>query len=252
MFINPDFTFNGKYSKDMGVAICTFDDNLLNEVGVEYLSDIEIENNLVEYNPFFKENPSETSEIELNLILYNPTTVEPVPINNYDIDNLYDWLITDNFAPFISDDNPDLIYYFKVVKLMKVLTFNNTGYLKVTFKPYSKYAYKRQVYTATVNGTGTLNIYNPSRQIYYPIIEILNTGNASTINAINEMNIKGANSNEIIIIDNLTKLVQNENRENKFNLCNRKWVALNPRANNILTLSGKMTIKIICEFPVLI
>ena len=51
MFVNPNFTFNGIYSQDMNVSIATFDTNMFNDIGVEYTSDISIENDLVEYNP---------------------------------------------------------------------------------------------------------------------------------------------------------------------------------------------------------
>lgn len=251
MFIEHNFTFNGMYSRDLGVSIATFNDNdMFHDMGMEYSSDMEVENNLIEYSPYYKENPSEPSDIELDLVLYNPLTMEAIPIND-NIDELMDWLITDDFVPFITDDNPDIIYYFKVIKLQKILTFNGTGYLHVTFKPYSKYVYKREEYKITVTNSSTLTIYNPSRQIYKPIIEITNLGNTSTINKINNMEIIGLNTNETVKIDNLTKLVMDENNINKFNSCNRKWIELNPREENVLTLSGNMNIKIICEFPII-
>lgn len=252
MFREHNFTFNGIYSRDLGVSIATFNDNdMFHDIGIEYTSEVELDNNLVEYNPYYVENSSDTSEIELNLLLYNPITMEAVPIDDYDINELYDWLITDDFSPFISDDNQDIIYYFKVIKLQKVLTFNGTGYLRATFKPYSKYCYKREEYEIKVTSTTTLEIYNPSRQIYKPIIEITNLGGTSTINKINNMEIVGLNTNEIVKIDNLTKLVIDKNNINKFNLCNRKWIELKPRETNVLTLSGNMNIKIICEFPII-
>ena len=249
MFIEHNFTFNGTYSRDLGVSIATFNDNdMFHDMGIEYSSDMEVENNLIEYSPYYKENPSEPSEIELDLLLYNPDTMEALPIND-NIDELMSWLITDDFAPFITDDNPDVIYYFKVVNLVKVLTFSGTGYLRVTFKPYSKYAYKREEYEARVTSSSTLTIYNPSRQLYKPIIELTNLGNTSTVNKINNMEIIGLNTNEIIKIDNLTKLVVNENGINKFNSCNRQWIELEPRKNNTITFSGNCKIKIICEYP---
>lgn len=249
MFVNPNFTFNGIYSQDMNVSIATFDTNMFNDIGVEYTSDISIENDLVEYSPYYTESFSESSDIELNLVIYDSTTMEAIDIDLVDMEQIMDWLITDDFAPFITDDNPDVIYYFKVVKLMKVLTFNGTGYLRVTFKPYSKYAYKRQEYEVTVSGSSTLTIYNPSRQIYKPIIEITNLGGTSTVNRINNMEVVGLTTNEVIKIDNLTKLVIDKNGTNRFSLCNRKWIELKPRKNNTITLSGSCRIKIICEYP---
>ena len=397
MFVNPNFTFNGIYSQDMNVSIATFDTNMFNDIGVEYTSDISIENDLVEYNPYYTESFSEPSDIELNLVIYDSTTMEAIDIDLVDMEQIMDWLCTENFAPFISDDDRDLIYYFKVIRIQKVLTFNNKGYLKVTFKPYSKYAYRRREYeieinenasiskassltlnktsvgkqsrtskgdyvivvvpknegyvvtkdnglggnvvfnkdVAGANGDVVLNIdgneyaiygeilispaeifiyidkdtnanetntsgksiyygrlsinevggsviqydaitptmiknsnnitkitpqtldktsieiFNHSRTIYCPIIEITNLGDTSTINKINDMRILGLDANEKVIIDNLTKIVQTDSGINKFNCCNRKWINLKPRVKNTITLGGNCKVKIICEFPLI-
>ena len=123
MFIQPNFTLNGVYSRDLGVSIATFDSEIFNDIGIEYVSDISIEHNLIDYNPYYIENFAETNEIELNLLVYNPMTMKPIDITNGNLETLYDWLITDNFVPFVSDDDVDLIYYFKTVRIQKVLSF---------------------------------------------------------------------------------------------------------------------------------
>ena len=251
MFVNPNFTFNGIYSQDMNVSIATFDTNMFNDIGIEYTSDISIENDLVEYNPYYTESFSESSDIELNLLIYDSTTMEAIDIDLVDMEQIMDWLCTENFAPFISDDDRDLIYYFKVVGIQKVLTFNNKGYLKVTFKPYSKYAYRRREYEIEVNGNTSIEIFNHSRTIYCPIIEVTNLGDTSTINKINDMRILELDANEKVIIDNLTKIVQTDSGINKFNCCNRKWINLKPRVKNTITLGGNCKVKIICEFPLI-
>lgn len=250
MFIQPNFTFNGIYSRDLGVSIVTFDSSIFNDVGTEYTSDISIEHNLVDYNPCYIENFAETNEIELNLLVYNPITMKPIDITNNDLEILYDWLITDGFVPFVSDDDVDLTYYFKVVRIQKVLSFKNEGYLRVTFKPYSRYAYRRREYEIEVDSEEEIEIFNLSRQLYYPMIEITNKGSYSTINSINNMEITGVSTGETIVIDNLLKLVQNSNGKNRFNTCNRKWIGLEPKTDNIIILNGRMKVKIICEFPV--
>ncbi len=234
----------------MGVAIVTFDDEIFNEIGTEYKEDISVEHNLVEYNPYYIQNSTEIKEVEMNLLLYNPKTMTPLKIN--ETEDIYNWLITDDFASFISDDDPEIIYYFKVVSITKNFTFNGEGYLTVTFKPYSKYCYRRNHYTKVVNGSTFLEIPNPSRLDYSPIIEITNRGDENTINCINDMEIKGLRSGEKVIIDNLSKIVQGDDGKNKFNTCNRKWIELKANSSNTIILNGNMDIKIICEFPILL
>ena len=48
IFLSENFTFNGRYSKDLGISIVTFEDDIFNEVGLEYKEDIMLEHNLVE------------------------------------------------------------------------------------------------------------------------------------------------------------------------------------------------------------
>lgn len=245
--------FNGIYSRDMNISICTVDSNdFFNEIGVQYSSNITIENDLVDYHPYFSESFAEAEDIELNLLVYDPITMEALNIKQVDMEEIYDWLITDGFVPFVSDDDLDLIYYMKVTRITKVLTFNGTGYLNVVFKPYSKYAYRRRVYDIKVDSSTTIDIFNYSRQIYKPIIEITNLGDKSTVNKVNDLTIVELDTNEKVIIDNLSKIIQDKNGLNKFNCCiNRKWIELLPREKTTLTLSGNCNVKIICEFPVI-
>ena len=234
----------------MNMCIFTMDNDILNNIGIEYSSEIEVETNLVEYNPYFTEKPSSVEEIELNLLLYNPYTFETLSIDSYNINEIYEWLVTDDFAPFVSDDDREITYYFKVTKLSKVLTFDKKGYLKVVFQPYSKYCYKRKEYTLSTASETTLEIYNESKLIYKPIIKITNLGDETTVNKINGMEITNLQNNEVIIIDNLTKLVQTEDNVNKFSCCKGKWIQLTPREYNTITLSGNFKVEFICEFPV--
>ena len=252
IFLSENFTFNGRYSKDLGVSIITFDSNVFNEIGTEYKEDIAIEQNTVEYNPYYVQTPSEIKNVELNLLIYDPSTMSPIKIEESDLEEIYNWLITDNFVSFISDDDPETIYYFKVISIVKNFTFNREGYLTVTFKPYSKYCYRRKVYKRTVSNVSTFDINNPFRQDYYPMITIVNKGDETTINKINDMEIVGLANGEKIIIDNLLKLIQNSNGENKFNNCNRKWIKLQGGTFTSITVEGKMDIEFVCEFPTLL
>ena len=251
IFLNKDFTFNNKYSADLGVSIITFDNSLFNNTGLEYKINIETEHNLSDYNPYYSQQMAEIDNVELDLLIYNPITMQPLKIEQYDMEELYDWLITDDFVQFISDDEPDIIYYFKTISITKMFTFNGYGYLKVVFKPYSNYRYKRVEYQKSINGDSTIEIDNLSKLAYPPIIEITNRGNTKTVNKVNGLEVTGLEYLETVIIDNLSKLVQSENGENKFSVCNRRWVTLNANSNNTITLQGRMTVKIICEFPIL-
>ena len=254
MFVQPNFTYNGIYSLDMNVSICSIQGgtsgDMLNNIGVEYSEDYSVENSLVDYLPYYSETFVDPTSVELNLLIYDHTSMEAIDTTTVDLEAIYDWLITDDFVPFISDDDIEVIYYFKVVKITKVLDYKNRGYLQVTFKPFSKYQYRRKEHSAYVTSTSFLEIFNYSRKKYMPIIELTNYGDEETINKIGDMEIKGLKQGEKIIIDNLSKIVQDNNGVNKFSCCNRKWIELEPRINNQITISGNCGVKFICEFPI--
>lgn len=254
MFIQPNFTFNGVYSLDMNVSICSIQGanggDILNNIGITYTEDYSTLNSLIDYMPYYGENFVEPTYIEMNLLVYNPDTMESIDMNDANIEDIYDWLLTDYFVPFISDDDKEIIYYFKVVKIIKTLTYDNKGYLQVTFKPFSNYQYRRKEYEKKVETSALFEIFNYSRKTYMPIIELINYGDEETINKIGEMEIKGLKNGEKIIIDNLSKIVQDKNGSNRFSCCNRKWLELKPKTTNQFTASGNCGIKIICEFPI--
>ena len=254
MFVQPNFTYNGIYSLDMNVSICSVQggvsSDMLNNIGVEYSEDYSVVNSLVDYLPYYSETFVDATNVELSLLIYDNATMEAIDITTIDLEEIYDWLITDDFVPFISDDNTEIIYYFKVIKIVKVLDYKNKGYLQVTFKPFSKYQYRRKEYETLVTSTTLMEVVNYSRKKYMPIIELINYGDEETINIIGDMEIKGLKQGEKIIIDNLSKIVQDKNGVNKFSCCNRKWIELEPRISNQITIKGNCGVKFICEFPI--
>jgi phage-related protein len=251
IFISPNFILNGISSKDMKVVIGTTDRGILNDIGIEYVRDVKEENISIDYNPYYVEEFGTPKDIELSLFFYDEKKSRQLSLEEVDIEGIYNWLITDDFFPFISEDNPDLIYYFKTTQIQKVLTVKKEGFLRVTLKPFSNYAYKKVEIEEEVNGEARITINNPSNIDYYPMIKITNTGDEDTINSINGLIVTNVQYGERLVIDNLTKIVQNEDGKNRFNTCNRNWLKLNKKSDTTLVMNGKMKITIICEFPIL-
>lgn len=251
MFISPNFRFNGKSNRDMGVYISTFDSNVLNDIGINYNTSVSVENG-ISYNPSYKETVEEAGEITLQLLLYNRFNGSLIEWNQDEREKIFDWLIGDGeFYPFISDDHSDLVYYFKTVKISKYLSYQNKGVVNVTFKPLSPYCYKEKNITETITAPKDLAIYNPSLLDYKPIIEITNLGDSTTVNKIGTMEITKLDTNQTVIIDNLMLLVQDNQGSNLLEKCNRKWITLNKKSNNVIHVEGNMKLTIRCQFPLI-
>ena len=249
MILGKDSTFNNVKFSDFDLYVCDFDSNILKDVGINFNRSV-TRNSEIKFNPTFSISDTDDNTIELNLILYDSSKNEKLEWTDSVLQRVYSWLITDNFKEF-KTEGCDFSYYLIVTNIQKVFTIDRKGYLKVTFKSMDKYAYKKEVYEVEVDGEGSINIRNLSNEIYKPKIIITNKGSNSTINKINQLEVTNIENGKIITIDNLlcTAEIEGENAFDK--IARRKWISLEA-GNNTLSFSGKMTVKIECNFPIIL
>lgn len=248
MVVSDEFSFNGKSSLETNIYIVTFDDEILMEKGIPFEKNISPLDNYSQLNPMFQYEESEPEDVILNLIYM----IDGIPMewSNEKIIDVKKWLVTDYFAEFITQDNPEYKYYLQCKKIQNKMTINGIGVLECTFTPLSHFAYKHlqnRFYSSQRN----INIDNPSIYDYKPIITIKNLGDKQTINKIGSIEIVGLEYNEIVTIDNLMLTVINSSGTNRFNTCNRKWITLTPGRNS-LSISGNCEIEILCEYPIIL
>lgn len=246
-FLSENFYFNNISSKSMGIELVSFDNNTFNQIGMTYQESIDKQDSPSSTPFYINSDNKDTEEIVLNLILVNNNDEAQV-WDEMKIEEVYDWLVTEDFAQFISEDNLDKIYYFKVSKIVKQFTHGETGYLEVTFKPYSNYSYIK----STLEGNNTIIVNNLSNvdNNYKPVIELTGTGEVSIVNTTvgsEPFTITGLEGK--VIVDNLFRTVQSEDGKNLLPKCNRKWIQLT-KGKNVLTVTGG-TAKVICEFPMI-
>lgn len=255
MFISDKFIFNGVHSDDMGVSLVTFDSNMFNPYGLSYNQEISLNKGGKDMS-HFTEGGEEISEIELNLALIDRND-NPLIWDDYTIMDITNWLITDSFVEFISEDNVDLVYYLKTTKIVKNFTKNRQGYLQITLQPFSNLAYMKynKKYTFTEPDSFNIDCLSSLKE-YKPIIEIKNLGDSLNIITLeNEttggepFEIRDLDNDEIVTIDGLMGTVYNEYNDNLLMKCNRKWLKL-ARGENKIKVSGEVEINIKCQFPV--
>ena len=258
VFISDKFIFNGIHSDEMGVALISFNTNILNEHGLKFNRGVSLSKNNIDMSHFIsKEDTIEEIELDIALIdnLYTPISWEDETLIH-----VIDWLTTDSFVEFISEDNVELTYFFKTTKITKYFNHKKQGYLKVTLQPFSNYAYKKFSKKYTFDSPSSFTIFNPSnlKNMYKPIIEIKNLGDSSNVITIENESIdkepfivQGIKENEVVTIDNLLGTVYNEDKENLLVNCNRKWINLK-NGKNTINVSGNLEINIKCQFPVMV
>lgn len=253
-FLSENFVFDNIPSKSMGVELVTFNSEMFNQIGLTHSESISMEGIHSGMPHYTQPVANDTEDIVLNIILINELN-EPKVWDSFTTARIMDWLITDTFKPFTSYDNIEIVYYLKVVKIVKRFTINNTGYLEVTFKPYTHYGYKRLVERTT---KGKINIHNPSNlnQSYKPLFEIVPQPDAEKIVITNSTNapdtpLEIINTGELIIVDNLLRTVQTNTGENRLSKSNRKWIKLN-KGGNTINITGAKSVTCICEFPIIV
>lgn len=255
MFISDKFIFNGIHSDEMGVSLVTFDSNAFNPYGLSYNQGISVSKNRGDISHFVEEN-EEIPEIELNIALVDKYN-NPIAWDDNTIIEITDWLITDSFVEFISEDNVDLVYYLKTKKIVKNFTKNKQGYLQVTLQPFSNLGYIKYNKKYVFNDKSSFIIDCLSTlKDYKPIIEVKNLGDNLNIITLNNettgeepFEIRGLDNGEIATIDSLMGTVYNEYKDNLLMKCNRKWLKL-VRGRNKINVSGNVELCIKCQFPV--
>lgn len=255
MFISDKFVFNGIHSDDMGVSLVTFDNNLFNTYGLSYNKEISLNKSGIDMSHFI-EGEGTIEEVELNLALVDKDN-NPLEWDNYSIMEITNWLITDSFVEFISEDNIDLVYYFKTKKIVKNFTRDKLGYLQVIFQPFSNLGYIKYDKDFSISNNGDFSITSPSSfKEYIPIITIKNLGdNLDIITLENEkfpnevFEISNLDNNEVVTIDGLLGTVYNEYGDNLLMNCNRNWLQLTNGRNKI-KVKGNIDINVKCQFPV--
>lgn len=249
MVISDEFTLNGRMGSDENMYLVTFDSEVLINKGIPFQRDISSVDGYSQLNPMFKDEDVPPDDVILNF-LYMENDV-PMEWTEDKIIKVKKWIVTDDFIPFITQDNPNYKYYLKCKKIQNRMTPSGLGVLECTFVPFSHFLYKSSYNKITITSQTNILITNPSIYNYNPVIIIKNLGDSSTINKIGEFEITGLDTNEIVTVDNLILSVINSNGINKFSNCNRKWLALVPGENE-LQVSGNCELEILCEFPTIL
>ena len=236
MFYSGNFYFDKKYSEEYGIYQVTEEDSVLNEYGISH-------------------NNTEDNEITLSFFYAN--SFEEAQIWEEEVlETVLEWLITDEYKEFISEDNKNIIYFLKGQGYVKRFTPDMRGIIDVTFKTLSQYGYK--YYTKkVVNPTNEFNVLNSSNinKPYKPVIELKNISSEniqiSNLTTNKSPFIINNLSNKDIIIDNTIGTITDIDGNNLIMNSNRKWIELVKGYNSIL-VEGNCDIIFKAYYPVMV
>lgn len=256
MFISDKFYFDGIHSDEKCVCIASMDSDILNKYGLSYNQDVFM-HKFTTHNSYFTNQEENIDNVTFQIFLVDENQ-NPIAWEFNKLQDIVGWLITDDFKAFISEDNLELVYYFKTVGIEKIFDSSSRGYLEVTFKPFSNFSYRQFNRSFIVDGEKVLSFNNYSNVEfeYYPITEIINSGDENTVFRICNMafgdtsfEISGMKNGEHVVIDHLLGTVINSKNENLIHLCNRKWIKMHG-CNNSFRFEGDGNIRFKAQFPI--
>lgn len=257
MFYSPNFSFNNIDNDMMDVILVTTNKtDILNELGTVYIENIKIQNDKTD-NPYYLLDNKNVETITLEFAHVDLIDNTPLSWDEDKIDEIVGWLYQDSFKPFVSQDNDEITYYLKAIKIYKNFDSDMKGMLTVEFQPYTSYGYKyfeKKIICENETETKINNESTVSEKYYEPIIEIkaLEEGDVEIQNLSicdsEALKIQNLKKNESIIIDNFTYVVQDEKGNNKFLSTNRNWIKLRKK-KNIIKIKGNCEVTFKCNYP---
>ena len=237
VFYSNNFIFNKISSEDLDIHLVSEDTDILCEYGI----------------PFNIED--DENEITLSFCY----SKDDIPLK-WDFDlvtRFLEWMITDDYCEFISEDNLEIIYFLKGIAYQKRLTPSMEGIIDITFKVLSPYGYKHYTKEISQNENNfTLYNHSNSDNNYKPVIKLSNISTDS-ISLTNETTkktsffINNLTNSDIIYIDNLMGTITDEQGNNRLMDSNRSWIELCKGYNSIL-VDGICDIKIEAYYPIMV
>ena len=255
MFISTEFTYDGIKGSDRGLYLVKTNSGMI-ESSFGYKKENKIEQ--INDNIFSYGFDTEPLRFEITLakikeddLLWDYKTRRDV----------VEWLFQDDYKPFVSLDNPEVIYYCKLIGDAK--RFDNglmQGYITLTMECNSPYAYSPSyIYTWDYSNckSNIIEIENLSnvKKYYYPEIEIemvddTNVEIKNLSNAGEVFKIGILKQGEVIYIDNNMQRIES-NLPNTYRLgnFNKNWLRL-VKGYNLLKITGNVKISIRCCYPI--
>ncbi|GCD11792.1 phage tail domain-containing protein [Clostridium tagluense] len=258
MFINTDFTYDGILSSDMNVHIISTKSGMV-EMPFGYSREIIEESVPFRSQPYFFgfQRKCMTLEIELGKIGENEKDTE---WTYEEKKKLVEWFWQKDYKPFISLDNPELIYYCTPVG--DSTRFDNGyahGYVKLQLRCNSPHAYSPTYVKSYDYQVGVLNIIeitNPSNvnEYYYPEVQfkMMNSTSITIRNLTTgeEFTFTGLNIGENIYVDNSLKQIETDMLDTyRLSNFNKKWLRL-VKGVNRLEIIGKVNVVFRSSYPI--
>jgi phage-related protein len=250
--ISTNFYFDGISSESMGVYLIRTGSGLFS---VPFIPPREI---IEDYPTMAKKPYTYKSKKEQYTISMTFSTLTN-NMNSAKLKEIASWLFQDDYKEFYSEDEPEKKYYLFATNQVDFMTNGaNEGYFEVQWK--SKYPYaltEETTPTYSISGSGSITIDNLSNvsEYYMPEMEFVVNATPTTITFTNTSDSNRVSSfsplseGETLYVDNEKKQIISDTGLFRYDGFNKNWLRL-VSGENIITVSGSITVTFRLQFPV--
>lgn len=258
--ISTKFTYNGITSDSMGVYLVRTSSGIITRpyvpartVREDYPSQAQ--------QPYFFGTQINAFTISLTFSTLDNTMTDSK------LKTLASWLFQNDYKPFISDDNPNVIHYLMQIGEVKFETNGNReGYFTAEFRskfPFALTTEATPTYNLTNNNTTTTitlnnesNVYEHYNPTYRFVVSSTPTSTATPTLLIKnlldnnrEQAFYSLNIGETLFVDNNKCLILSSTGEYRYGNMTGNWLRL-IQGNNSLQITGKGTLTFTTQFPI--
>lgn len=264
MFLSEEFEYNGISSNTMGVSCVSIDSSGMKESPFGMKRSIREEKINGRDKPYFHGFEKECLTFKMTIGKINEDNLEWTFEERKKIS---EWLYTDYYAPLLSLDNPEVIYYCTPID--DGLRFDNgimQGYITITMKcnapyPFSPTYIEEYKYEQNIDNIIEINNLSNVTKYYYPEIQVCSDDtNFKLINLTNngeEFTFNNIDKGETIYINNEMKQIETDKKDLKGNKVyrltnfNKNWFKLVKGVNRI-KVEGNVNVLFRCSYPIII
>ena len=253
------FIFDGIKSKDMDLHIMRIDHSGFVDSPYWGSQDIQEERHKNKIKAYYYGVSKEPIEFTIQLVLMDKNN-KPKKWTPRERFKIAKWLLQDTYKEFQTSDDLGKIYYAICTSEANLQLINQEGYMELTFKTNSPYAWS-PVYIDTFdlsNNTTktTITLHNGSNILkkFMPKVEIEMKGSTAVTlknltNGGKEFTIKNRATSEVISFDNENKIIKSSLNTNPFGSFNRNWLEL-VEGENRIEVTGKCILTVKSQYPI--
>lgn len=258
MFLNTDFTYDGISSTVMNVHLISADTGMV-EMPFGYSREIIEESISNKSQPYFFGFKRDCLKLDIEIGKIGCTN-EECEWTYEERKKIVEWFWQDEYKPFVSLDNPELIYYCTPIGESK--RFDNGllhGYIKLQLRCNSPHAYSPtyiESYNYQLGMSNVIEITNLSNvdEYYCPEIQfnMLNSNDITIVNLTTgeDFIFTGLEIGENVYVDNALKQIETDKADTyRLSNFNKKWLRL-VKGVNRLEIIGEVNVVFRGSYPI--